>query len=84
MSETIKIMQNRRSVRSFDDKEIPSDIIDNILKASVQSPSYAGGQHYSIITVDDPAKKEALVNFTKSNSGRGMVFIQKSPVFSSL
>lgn len=81
MNNTTKQMKNRGSVRKFDSKPIPQEILDDILQATIHSPTYANGQQYSIIVVTDQEKKEKLVECTAIGSGKGMTYIQKAPVF---
>lgn len=73
--ELFKIIDNRASCRSFLDKEIPEDILDQILKAAVKAPSGGGFQNYSIIKVTSREKKEQLVKFSRDQK-----FIAKAPV----
>ena len=82
MNEFINTMLTRRSVRSFNsEKKISQDTLDTLLKVANQSPTYAGGQQYSIIVIDDQKIKEKLVELTMPSSGRGMTYIQKAPLF---
>ena len=82
MNSTITQMTNRATVRQLDpSREIPKDILENILRATQQSPSYTSGQQYSIIIIDDKEKKEKIANHTISSSGIRMEFIHEAPIF---
>ena len=61
MNETIKQLLERKSVRSFEDRDIPEDIVQEILLAAVNAPTAGNQQLYTIIRVTDPAKLERLV-----------------------
>ncbi len=81
MNSTINQMINRGSIRKFSTKHVENETLETILKATVQSPSYANTQAYSIIVVEDEKKRELLYNMTTGTSGKGMTFIQKAPIF---
>jgi len=82
MSELLNSMFNRGSIRKFDsNKKVPQKILDNILKAIHQTPSYINGQQYSIIIVDDKNKRDKLVEITRPSSGKAMTFIKDAPLF---
>lgn len=44
MNETTKVLCERRSVRSFTDKQVPKDVLDEILKCGTYAPSGMGLQ----------------------------------------
>lgn len=73
--EIFDIIDNRTSCRSFLEKEIPPDILDQILEAAVKAPSSGGFQTYSIIKVTDREKKEKLAQYSRNQR-----FIAKAPV----
>ena len=52
-----KIVENRRSIRSFSNKPVEKSKIQKILKTSWMSPSAKGLQNYKIIVVEDQKKK---------------------------
>lgn len=55
-----EILMKRRSVRDFEDKEIPDDIINKILDAAVSAPTGGNIQPISIIVVRGPEAREKL------------------------
>lgn len=71
----IDIINNRASCRSYLEKEIPEDILNQLLDAACRAPSGGGFQAYSIIKVTDKEKKDKLVDLC-----RGQKFISKAPV----
>ena len=82
MNPTITQMTHRSTVRKLDpSREIPKDILENILRATQQSPTYTSGQQYSIIVVDDKVKKEKIADQTISSAGVRMEFIHEAPIF---
>ncbi len=67
------LILSRRSIRHYEDQEIPKDVLDKIVEAGRQSPSAANRQPYRFIIVDDPEIKQEL-------PGRFSLFIKKAPV----
>ena len=54
------LMINRRSVRVFQDKEIPIEIVKKLLSAANNAPSAGNIQPLSIITVKKKENREKL------------------------
>jgi len=61
MTETIRQLHARKSVRVFTDREITAEEKCAILEASVQAPTAGNQQLYTILDITDQALKEALV-----------------------
>lgn len=76
MNETIKVIQNHRSIRSFIDKDIDNQIIDEILKASQSMPSSINGQQTSAIVIRDKETKAKIAHFAGDQK-----WIDDAPVF---
>ncbi|MBK5112072.1 MAG: nitroreductase family protein [Candidatus Heimdallarchaeota archaeon] len=67
MNETIKVIQNLRTIRKFSDKKISTKDLETIIKSSVRAANSSKRQNYSIIVVDE---KEILDQmFYGSNIG---------------
>lgn len=60
MNQIIQSLFERKSVRSFTQKEIPEDIVQEILEASVQAPTAGNQQLYTILRISDEEKKHRL------------------------
>lgn len=60
MNETIDQLHSRKSVRVFEDREIPEDIVKEILEAACQAPTAGNQQLYTIIRVTDKSLLERL------------------------
>ena len=60
MAELMDAIKNRRSIRAYDNKEIPEDVLNQVLEAVRWAPSWANTQCWEIVAVKDPAVKEAL------------------------
>lgn len=76
MNKTIEIIKNHRSIRSYLDKEIPQDILDEILESIHSMPSSINGQQISVIVIKDKEKKAKIAELAG-----GQVWIDKAPVF---
>lgn len=76
MNETIKIIQNHRSIRDFMDKDIDNEIIDEILKAAQSMPSSINGQQTSAIVIRDKEKKAQIAHLAGDQK-----WIEDAPVF---
>ena len=57
----IDCLLNHRSIRKFKPDPIPEETLELLLQAGVRAASAGNMQQYSLIVVDDPAKKQALV-----------------------
>ena len=60
MNQIIQSLLARKSVRAYTDQEIPEDIVEEILRASVQAPTAGNQQLYTILRISDPEKKHRL------------------------
>ncbi len=71
VSEAIRL---RRSVRAYDSKPVPEDILNEVLEAGRIAPSAMNYQPWHFIVVRDPDKRKALTD------GRYAKFLTQSPV----
>ena len=70
-----KAIMERYSVRSFEDREIPEEIVEKIKKAIWISPSADNRQPYRFIFVKDKNLKERLVS-----EGKTYNFVKEAPI----
>ncbi|MCX2742393.1 nitroreductase family protein [Mangrovivirga sp. M17] len=56
----LKLSLNRRSVRDYSEKEVPYEIIENILKTASSAPSGANKQPWTFCVVKDPKIKKKI------------------------
>ena len=60
MNEVIKQLHERKSVRVFEEREIPAEVKRAILEAAVQAPSAGNMALYTILDITDPEMKRKL------------------------
>ena len=91
MNETTYNLLTRRSVRSFESKQIPEEAIEQIVKAGLYAPSGMNCQTPIIIAITDKAKRDELAAVNAKIMGRTgdpfynaptviLVVAQKSPL----
>lgn len=59
-NETMRLLIERSSCRSFEDRPIPDDVMELILTAGVRAATGGNLQPYSIIKVENPATRKKL------------------------
>lgn len=60
----IKSIEDRRSIRKFQDKAIPKEIIEKILELATKAPSGKNRQPWRFVVIQN-SKKDDLVNIMK-------------------
>ena len=71
MADLMSIIKGRRSIRRYQDKDIPDEFLNQILESIRWSPSWANTQCWEVILVRDMSKKERLQeSLDKTNPGR--------------
>lgn len=54
------VMRQRRSIRYFDDRPVPQEVIESIILAAGTAPSGANKQPWRFVAVQDPAVKREI------------------------
>jgi nitroreductase len=72
VNEAVRI---RRSVRSYEDREIPEEDLNTILNAARLAPSARNNQSWKFIVVRDKEKREALAKAAANQN-----FVKEAPV----
>ena len=60
MNEVIKNIKERRSIRKYEDKMIPKEVIEKILEAGTYAPSGMGRQSSIIIAITNNEIRDRL------------------------
>jgi nitroreductase len=63
--DAMNVILTRRSIREYTEKEIPDDVIKNILKAGFSAPSAANQQPWHFIIIDDKNILNKIPGFHK-------------------
>ena len=74
MSNTLDVVNNRKSIRCFLDKEVDSFLLKKMLKAVQKMPNSVNAQQTSLILVNDEVKKKELAKISDNS------FIKDAPV----
>ena len=61
MHEVVKTIRTRRSVRSYDTKAIPRDVLNTIIEAGNEAPSAMNSQPWRFVVVEDREVKKTLL-----------------------
>lgn len=70
-----KVIRDRRSVRAYEKKDIPQDVLLSVLEAARLAPSANNRQPWKFIVVKDPAKRKELARAAKEQQ-----FVAEAPV----
>jgi nitroreductase len=79
MSDFMKIIQSRRSVRRYQEKDIPDEILNNLFEAARWAPSWANTQCWHFVAVKDRKIKEKI-QATVSSRNPSSLAIVNAPV----
>lgn len=73
---SIQVIKNHRSIRSYLDKEIPEDVLQQIIEAAHAMPTSINGQQVSLVIVRD---KDTRLQLARLCGGQS--WVAKAPVF---
>lgn len=62
---TMRLLIERSSCRSFGDRPIPEEVLDQILAAGIHAPTGGNLQPFCIVVVTDPGRKETLARLNE-------------------
>jgi len=60
MSDVGEVIKERRSIRKYEEKDVPDEVLNSLLETAGWSPSWANTQCWELIVVRDRALKESL------------------------
>ncbi len=66
--DTLEAIRNRRSVRRYQDKPVPDDVLNKILEAARWAPSWANTQCTCYVIVKDPDTKARLAQMLNTGN----------------
>ena len=74
-----ELLMKRRSVRSFEDRAVPDEVVDKLVNAANNAPTGCNIQPLSIVTVREPERRAKLAHMVKrqpwvKNAPLSMIF----------
>ncbi|MBW2367707.1 MAG: nitroreductase family protein, partial [Deltaproteobacteria bacterium] len=72
----LSLIQNRRSIRRFEEKPVENEKVEQLLEAGLRSPSGKGSNPWEFIVVDDPSLLEKL----SRSKPHGAAFLKGAPL----
>lgn len=72
---TMRLLLERSSCRSFSDRPVPDDVLEQILQAGIHAPTGGNLQPFSIIVVADAGRKVTLAHLNEDQ-----MFMAEAPV----
>ncbi|MDI6797980.1 MAG: nitroreductase family protein [Desulfatibacillaceae bacterium] len=81
MSDFLNLLKERRSVRNYEEKAIPEDVVNELLEAVQWSPSWANTQCWEVVVVEDPAIKAELAETLAKGNPAKKNFVAAPVVF---
>jgi nitroreductase len=60
MTDLMTLIQGRRSIRKYEDRAVPEEVLQQVLEAIRWAPSWTNCQCWEVIVVKDPAAKQKL------------------------
>ncbi len=70
MNEVLNAIKKRRSVRAYEPKKIPKDVINTIIDTGNQAPSGMNSQPWRFVVVEDEALHKKMIETTVPNAKR--------------
>ena len=75
LNDTIRLLYERSSCRSFEDRAIPENVVSTILRAGIHAPTGGNLQPYSIVRITDESVRARLAELTE-----GQPWVAAAPV----
>ncbi len=72
--DVFEAIKNRRSIRRFEDRPVPDDVIETIVEAGQWAPSACNRQQWKFIVIDSQEVKDRILKETAA------YFVGKSPL----
>lgn len=75
-NETLDLLLSHRSVRRFRPGSVPAGLVETLVAAAQSAPSSSNLQTWSVVAVEDPARKARLAHLAADQA-----FIREAPLF---
>jgi nitroreductase len=80
MPDFVDIIKGRRSVRKYEDEEIPSDLLNEVLEAVRWTPSWANTQCWEVVVVQNSSIRAKLQQTLPPKGNPAIKAIVEAPV----
>jgi nitroreductase len=84
MTDLLEMIKTRRSVRHFENRDVPAAIVDQILEAVRWAPSWTNCQCWEVVVIRDAAIKEQLQTSFPPKGNPAVKAIVDAPVLLAL
>jgi nitroreductase len=84
MPDLMEIIKERRSIRKYEDKAVPANVLNEILEAIRWAPSWANTQCWEVVVVADPDQKARLQDTLPPKGNPARTAIVQAPVLLAL
>ena len=84
MTDLMEIIKGRRSIRKYEARDVPDDILDQVLEAIRWAPSWTNCQCWEVVVVRDQSVKEQLQNTFPPKGNPAYKAIVQAPVLLAL
>ncbi len=84
MQDFMEIIRGRRSVRKYEDRDVPAEAVNTLLEAVRWAPSWANTQCWEIVVVRDRAVKQQLQASLPSKGNPAVGAMVQAPVVMAL
>ncbi|MCF8081401.1 MAG: nitroreductase family protein [Desulfobacterales bacterium] len=80
MTDFMNVVRNRRSIRKYEEREIPEEMLEQIFEAVRWTPSWANTQCWEIVAVRDPVQKKKLRETLPPKGNPAAAAVEKAPL----
>jgi nitroreductase len=80
MADLVQIIKERRSIRKYEEKDVPEEILNQILEAVRWAPSWTNCQPWEVVVVKDQGVKEKLQASLPPKGNPAIKAIVQAPV----
>lgn len=84
MPEFMDVVKGRRSIRKYENTQVPRDALNTILESVRWAPSWTNSQCWEVVVVEDPAVKERLQTSLPPRGNPAIKAIVQAPVVLAL
>lgn len=84
MTDLMEIIKSRRSIRKYEVRDVPGDLVDQVLEAIRWAPSWTNCQCWEVVVIRDPIIKEQLRASLPPKGNPAATAIVQAPVLLAL